>query len=100
MSLEDSNIQTPTHRFIFLSFEDDVGCPVEFVQNVRPAKYRLFQLADLVCTLHLMELKIKNGIPLTCSENRFFSSGHTAFLFGTSISSSTVSPDLSLYLTV
>jgi hypothetical protein len=72
MSLEDSNIQTPTHRFIFIAFENDVGCPVEFVQNVRPTKYRLFQLADLVCTLHLMELKIKNGITLTCSENRFF----------------------------
>ena len=71
MSLEDSNILTPTHRFIFIAFENDVGCSVEFVQNVRPAKYRLFQLADLVCTLHLMELKIKNGIPLTCSENRF-----------------------------
>ena len=72
MSLEDFNIRTLTHRFIFIAFENDVGCPVEFVQNVRPAKYRLFQLADLVCTLHLMELKIKNGIPLTCSENRFF----------------------------
>ena len=64
--------QSPVTNLLHQTFENDVGCPVEFVQNVRPAKYRLFQLADLVCTLHLMELKIKNGIPLTCSENRFF----------------------------
>ena len=64
--------QSPVTNLLHQTFENDLGCPVEFVQNVRPAKYRLFQLADLVCTLHLMELKIKNGIPLTCSENRFF----------------------------
>ena len=30
------------------------------------------QLADLICTLRLLELKIENGQPLTESETRFF----------------------------
>ena len=72
MSLEDSNIQTPTHRFIFIAFENDVGCSVEFVQNVRPAKYRLFQLADLVCSLKLIELRLASGGTMTESEYTFF----------------------------
>ena len=33
---------------------------------------RLFQLADLVCTLHLIELRLLNGLPMTLSEMRFF----------------------------
>ena len=35
-------------------------------------RYRLFQLADLVCTLHLIELRLAHGIPMTPSEMRFF----------------------------
>ena len=35
-------------------------------------KYRLFQLADLICTLHLEELKLLNGEPMTTSEFKFF----------------------------
>jgi len=45
---------------------------VEFAQAVAPRKYRLFQVADLVCTLRLLELKLENGIPLSGSERRFF----------------------------
>lgn len=32
----------------------------------------IFQLADLVCTLHLIELRLENGMPMTQSETRFF----------------------------
>ena len=53
--------QSPVTNLLHRTFESDVGCPVEFVQNVRPSKYRLFQLADLVCTLHLIELVPKPG---------------------------------------
>ena len=33
---------------------------------------RLFQLADLICTLHLIELKLRAGVKLSRSENQFF----------------------------
>ena len=45
---------------------------VEFANAVRPSRYRLFQLADLICTLHLIELKLRAGIKLSHSENQFF----------------------------
>lgn len=43
---------------------------VEF-RKVIPSDYRLFQVADLVCTLKLVELKLDNHI-LSKSERRFF----------------------------
>ncbi len=43
---------------------------VEF-RKVIPSNYRLFQVADLVCTLKLVELKLENHI-LSKSEIRFF----------------------------
>ena len=45
---------------------------VEFANAVRPSRYRLFQLADLICTLHLIELKLRAGVKLSRSENQFF----------------------------
>ena len=44
----------------------------EFAQNVRPDKYRLFQVADLVSTISLMAQKQQAGIGLTKSEEKFF----------------------------
>lgn len=43
---------------------------VEF-RKVIPSDYRLFQIADLVCTLQLLELKCANHV-LSNSEKRFF----------------------------
>ena len=43
---------------------------VEF-RKVLPAEYRLFQVADLVCTLKLLELK-SNSHQLSKSEKKFF----------------------------
>lgn len=43
---------------------------VEF-RKVIPSEYRLFQVADLICTLQLLELKCENHI-LSSSEKRFF----------------------------
>ena len=43
---------------------------VEF-KKVIPSDYRLFQIADLVCTLQLLELKCDNHV-LSNSEKRFF----------------------------
>ena len=46
--------------------------PVEFAQGVRPQKYRMFQLADMICSLRLIEERFKTGLPMTPSEFRFF----------------------------
>ena len=53
-------------------FESTLSCAIEFAQNVRPAKYRLFQLADLVCTLTLISLTLDSGMAMSKSEARFF----------------------------
>lgn len=48
---------------------------VEF-RKVIPSDYRLFQIADLVCTLQLLELKCDNHV-LSNSEKRFFENDRT-----------------------
>jgi hypothetical protein len=53
-------------------FETGVSCLVEFTQDVKPSRYRLFQVADLICTLHLLELKLRAGLPFSKSEHHFF----------------------------
>ena len=44
----------------------------ELAQNVRPDKYRLFQVADLVSSISLTAQKLQSGIGLTKSEEKFF----------------------------
>lgn len=44
----------------------------EFVQNVSPARYRLFQAADLACTLELIKMKLDELGTMSASENAFF----------------------------
>ena len=48
---------------------------VEF-RKVIPSDYRLFQVADLICTLQLLELKCENHA-LSNSEKRFFENDRT-----------------------
>jgi len=43
------------------------------VRKVIPSEYRLFQVADLICTLELLKVKIENG-QLSNSEERIFHS--------------------------
>ena len=43
-----------------------------FVGDVRPADYRLFQVADVLCTLELIRRKLRDGGRLTRSEYEFF----------------------------
>lgn len=66
--------QTPLTKLLRQTFSSELTCPVEFAQGVKPENYKLFQLADLICTLHLIELKIANGERMTASEFRFFGS--------------------------
>lgn len=68
------NGQPQVQRMLKESFAD---LPVEFVNGVLPSRYRLFQVADLVCSAELLKLKMSNGIPLTKSESYFFSSLRT-----------------------
>ena len=48
----------------------------EFVQGVTPSKYRLFQVADLVCTLELIKTKLEIEGRLSDSEFAFFRGIH------------------------
>ena len=64
--------QSPVTNLLQKTFSDALGKNVEFKQGVKPSRYRLFQIADLVCTLHLIELRLLHGMPMTQSEMRFF----------------------------
>ena len=45
---------------------------MEFAQNVKPQNYKLFQVADLICTISLIEQRLVNGERMTDSEYAFF----------------------------
>ena len=47
---------------------------VEFIENVTPAKYRLFQAADMIATLELLRAKLNADGHITSSEKGFFES--------------------------
>ena len=64
--------QTPVTNMLRSTFKERAGLEVEFAQAVRPERYKLFQLADMIATLKLVELKIEHGEPMTGSEYKFF----------------------------
>lgn len=45
---------------------------VEFVPDVDPACYRLFQAADLACTIELVNMKLEKTGTMSASEKAFF----------------------------
>ena len=51
---------------------------VEFVPDVDPASYRLFQAADLACTIELVNMKLEESGVMSASEKTFFG-GEKAF---------------------
>lgn len=53
--------------------------PVEFPANVTPERYRLFQVADLICTFRLLKVKRETGLPLSKSEEFFFFSARALY---------------------
>ena len=63
--------QAPVTKLLQDTFFAKLGSRIEFAQGVKPEKYKLFQLADLICTVKLAQLKVANGIPLTEDEFRF-----------------------------
>ena len=64
--------QSPITNLLHKTFSADIGKKVEFVQNVKPQKYKLFQVADLVCSTSLIEMRLRNGERMTESEHAFF----------------------------
>ena len=64
--------QAPMTNLLHRTFVAASGVKVEFAQAVRPERYRLFQVADLICTVKLIEEKIRVGEGMTASEARFF----------------------------
>ena len=59
---------------IFMSiFSSNFGDCFEF-KLISPNEYRLFQTADFICTISLIEHKINNNKDLTSSESKFFGS--------------------------
>ena len=64
--------QSPVTNLLHRSFVAIPGVRVEFAQAVRPERYRLFQIADLVCTIRFIDEKIRVGEGMTPSEFKFF----------------------------
>lgn len=50
------------------------GARTEFVEDVTPGKYRLFQAADMIATLELVRAKLKADGRISSSEKGFFES--------------------------
>ena len=65
------NGQAQVRRILEVAFAD---LPATFVENVTPIRYRLFQAADLVCTVELLKAKRREAIAFTKSEEMFFPS--------------------------
>ena len=64
--------QSEVTRLLHRTLEDVAKGRVAFAQDVDPVKYKLFQVADMICTIKLLELKLLKGESLTESELRFF----------------------------
>lgn len=63
--------QSPVTNLLHKTFTADIGGMVEFAQNVKPQDYKLFQVADLLCTTALIEHRLVNGEHMTESEHAF-----------------------------
>ena len=63
-----------THRKLCRGREEDqrLRSRVVFAQGVKPERFKLFQLADLICSIRLIQEKIAGNIRLTDNEFRFF----------------------------
>ena len=64
--------QSPVTNLLHRTFVAIPGVRVEFAQAVKPERYRLFQIADLVCTVRFIDEKMRAGDKMTLSEFKFF----------------------------
>lgn len=65
------NGQIQLSKILETIFKNNLGDCIEFRQ-VMPSNYKLFQAADLICTLTLLKTKLQNTKKLTKYENVFF----------------------------
>ena len=64
------NGQIPVTRILSSVFSIHLS-NIEFKKAVKPSKYRLFQIADMICSMELIRLKMDEHL-LSKSELRFF----------------------------
>lgn len=64
--------QAPVTNVLQESMLSSLGDRCSFVPGVKPIKYKLFQVADLICTTTLIEKRLASGQRLTKSEDKFF----------------------------
>lgn len=64
--------QTPITNLLHETIGPRLGTACRFMQGVKPVNYKLFQVADLICTVSLIAQKLNNGLLLTNSEDKFF----------------------------
>ena len=64
--------QAPVTKLLQDTFEAKLGGRIEFAQGVKPENYKLFQLADLICSVKLISTRLKLGLPMTYDEFKFF----------------------------
>lgn len=64
--------QSPVTNLLHTTFSAALGNRAEFAQNVKPRNYKLFQVADLVCSMSLIERRLLNGERMAESEHAFF----------------------------
>jgi hypothetical protein len=57
--------QSPVTNLLHKTFTSEIGGNVEFAQDVKPHDYKLFQVADLLCTIGLIESRLLNGERMT-----------------------------------
>ena len=49
-----------------------MSSPIVFAQGVTQGNYKLLQVADLICTVELINRRLEDGVPLPLAETRFF----------------------------
>jgi len=64
--------QKPVTNLLHDFFESRTHIQVAFAQAVKAPRYKMIQVADLVCTLRLIAIKLDAGLPLSKSEEKFF----------------------------
>ena len=64
--------QKPVTNLLHRFFEQRKHIPVVFAQAVEVSRYKMIQVADLVCTLRLISLRMDCGLSLSKSEEKFF----------------------------
>ena len=56
--------------------EETIGrlfaCPDDFAQGARQGRYKMLQVADLICATELINRRLEDGQPFPLAEKRFF----------------------------